>query len=68
MFVQVTAKNVGGVFYETQCIYLAVTGGGIIGKCGRLSAHYSLTYLLTYLLTSTCCRTCRVTEYTCYNT
>ena len=21
MFVQVTAKNVGGVFYETQCIY-----------------------------------------------
>ena len=24
MFVQVTAKNVGGVFYETQCIYQTV--------------------------------------------
>ena len=22
MFVQVTAKNVGGVFFETQCIYI----------------------------------------------
>ena len=24
MFIQVTAKNVGGVFYETQCTYVPV--------------------------------------------
>ena len=30
MFVQVTAKNVGGVFYETQCNCIASRAADII--------------------------------------
>ena len=32
MFVQVTAKNVGGVFYETQCRVIAISCGFMVSK------------------------------------